>query len=439
MVRRLLSAGYWLFAVLGLAAFAIAFCVPVTAWAGLRHKKPAADDASPGKPLASQPPEFTIPVEPLGFYAPAAFYQGERASLVSLDFLDENRLLFTFRAPGLIHRTKYAEDERQIRAVVLSLPGGLVDAEALWSLHDRGRYLWMMKDGHFLLRDRDLLKEGDASLELTPFLQFPGPVVWMEMDPTEQFLVTDSQEPAAVKPKAGEVGSPVTAQASVTTVNDENSDSPDLVLRILHRESGKVMLVSRVRSQVQLPISPDGYLETLRSSGRDWLLNLNYFTGGSKILGKIESSCQPPVEFVSRTEAVANTCAPQGGRNLVAVSTEGRRLWDAPCGATQVWPLLVMSANGSILVRETLSVSHPVEAFTPLSFDDVTGQLVEVYDAERGTLKLKASANPVLDGGGNVAISPSGKRVAVLSAGAIQVYELSAQATAGPGTVPHAP
>ena len=51
-------------------------------------------------------------------------------------------------------------------------------------------------------------------------------------------------------------------------------------------------------------------------------------------------------------------------------------------------------------------------------------QLVEVYDAASGKLALKASVSPVLDGGGNVAISPSGRRVAVLDAGAIQVYEL---------------
>ena len=109
-------------------------------------------------------------------------------------------------------------------------------------------------------------------------------------------------------------------------------------------------------------------------------------------------------------------------------------MWTAPCPGTQVWPLLVVSADGSILARETLTVSHPVDPFSPLSFDEVTGQSVEVYDAAQGTLKLRAPANPVLDGGGNVAISPSGKRVAVLNAGAIQVYELGAQVSSGPDT-----
>ena len=64
---------------------------------------PPAEPAKPEHP-ASQPAAFTIPVEPLGFFAPGAIYQGQRESLVSLDFLDEDHLLFTFHAPGLIRR-----------------------------------------------------------------------------------------------------------------------------------------------------------------------------------------------------------------------------------------------------------------------------------------------------------------------------------------------
>ena len=77
------------------------------------------------------------------------------------------------------------------------------------------------------------------------------------------------------------------------------------------------------------------------------------------------------------------------------------------------------------MARETDS-THEVNTFAPLSFDDVKGQLVEVYDAKTGKVDLTAPASPILDGGGNVAISPSAQRVAVLDAGAIQVYELAA-------------
>lgn len=431
MAIRFPKAGFCVRASLGLALLGMPLCAAVKSHAlegllSLRHHK-APDQNTPNKPgvNSSQPPAFSVPVEPLGFFPPGVFYEGLRQSLVSLDFIDENRLLFTFRTPGLIRRAgSTGEDEREIRAMVLRLPQGTVEAEALWTLHDHERYLWMLNNGHFLLRDRDNLEEGDATLDMKPLLHFPGPLLWLEMDPEQQYLVTDSHEPESASSGPGLVPSPATASAGMSTDDQDPAGQPEIVVRILRRASGQVLLVSHVRTTVHLPINSDGYLETLRSTGRDWVLNFNYFSGGSRILGRVESACSPAIEFVSYQEVLANTCSPGGGRGLVAMSTEGRRLWVVPSAPTQVWPLLVMAPNGSRVARETLTVSHPMDALSPLSFDEVKAQLVEVYDAAGAKLELKASASPILDGGGNVAISPSGRRVAVLDAGAIQVYEL---------------
>jgi hypothetical protein len=60
----------------------------------------------------------------------------------------------------------------------------------------------------------------------------------------------------------------------------------------------------------------------------------------------------------------------------------------------------------------------------PLDPDNVKGQLVRVLNAADGRVALETLANPVLDGGGNVALSPSGRRAAVLNGGAIQIFEL---------------
>ena len=91
-----------------------------------------------------------------------------------------------------------------------------------------------------------------------------------------------------------------------------------------------------------------------------------------------------------------------------------------------IWPLVVRSPDGSRLARETLAVDHPISASSPLYSEEIKGQLVEVLDAANGRVVLEAPASPVLDAGGNVAISPTGRRVAVLNAGAIQVFELPA-------------
>jgi hypothetical protein len=370
-------------------------------------RPPALPDRLPDKP--SQPPAFKVPVEPLGFSAPGPLYLGQRNSLVSLDFLDEDRLLFTFRVPGLIRREAGEEEARQIRAVVLALPSGVVQAEALWTVHDRQRYLWMLTGGRFLLRDRDNLEMGNATLELKPFLRFPGPLLWLEMDPAQKFLVTDSREPAASVGKEPD---------------GEKPAGSDLSVRVLRRDSGQVMLVSRSPSTVHLPINSDGYLGSLRSSGDAWMLDLNYFSGGSRMLGRIDSTCSPLFDFLSEHEVLVTTCTDTGAGKLVALTTDGRRLWEAQTSDESFWPLVVRSPDGSRLAREALAINHPVNARSPVSQDDIKGQLVEVLDAADGKVALQASATPVLDAGGNVAISPSARRVAVLSGGAIQVFEL---------------
>jgi hypothetical protein len=375
----------------------------------------------PDKP--SLPPALSIPVGTLGFSAPGPIYLGQRFSMASLDFLDENRLLFTFRVPGLLHREAGSDaesDEHQVRAVVLVLPAGTVEAEALWTLHDRAPYLWVLKDGHFLLRDRDGLQQGDATLELKPFLHFPGPLLWMEMDPMQRFLATSSREP--VTPKPGQASGSAAADAD----GQKPSDPSDMVVRILQRESGQVMLVSRSRAVVHLPINSDGYIENLRSTDEQWVLNLNYFGGGSRVLGHVDSTCAPKVDFLSQRELLAAACVPDGGRKLVAMATDGRRLWQDQTSAEAIWPLLVRSPDGSRLAWETLVANHAINAYAPLYREDVKGQLVRIFDAANGNVALEAPASPALDAGGNVAISPSGRRVALLNDGSIQVFDLPA-------------
>jgi hypothetical protein len=395
-------------------------------------------DHFPDQP--SLPPAISIPLAPLDFTPPGSIYLGARNSMVSLDFLDENRLLLTFRVPGLLHRDELKtedSDERQIRAVVLSLPIGTAEAEATWTVHDRVRYLWPLNNGHFLFRDRNNLFEGDATLTLKPYLDFPGSLLSIELDPEQHFLVTNSHEPAATHVKNGDgVGSADTPSLSGTTgasnatTSDQDpaagSDAPDLVIRILRRDSGDVMLVSRSRTAAHLPINSAGYLENLRSNGTQWILNLNYFTGGSRMLGRVESTCEPDDQFLSDQEILSTTCGPSGESILVAMTTAGKTLWMTKAPLTEVWPQMVVAANGSRLAWETLDTTHAIYAYAPLDAADVREQSVTIFDASDGDIPLVSPVSPILDAGGNVALSPSGRRVALLNAGAIQIFNLPA-------------
>lgn len=393
------------------------------------HGKVAAPGPPPAK--ATIQPTQTIPVEPLGFAAPGQFYLGMRNVLASLDFLDETHLLFTFRVPGLLHRDPKStnpSDERQIRAVVLQLPQGTVQAEAVWTVHDRKRYLWAIDDGQFLLRDRDTIQIGDATLQIKPFLHFPGDVEWMEMDPTNKYVVTESSEPPATASKQGDAAGPASAPAKPAPTLGDEAKPPapqlDMVLRILRRDTGKVMLVTHVEDAVHLPLNDEGYAESIRGKANSWAINMNFFSGGSRILANVESECTPKLDFISAQVILATGCGGGGDPRLVAMTTGGQRLWEQPGSGSAIWPLLITSKDGSRLARETLLSNHSVNAMAPLGSEDLRGQDVQVLDTATGKQVLRAAASPVLDGGGNVAISPSGRKVAVLMAEGIALFDL---------------
>ena len=390
----------------------------------------------PDKP--SVPPTLSVPIDTLGFSAPGEFYLGTRITQASLDFLGEDRLLFTFRVPGLLHRdagSDDASDERKIRAVVIKLPQGTIETQTEWTLHDRLRYLWMLGDDHFLLRDRNLLSEGDATLALKPLLEFPGPLISIELDPKQRYLVADSHEPEAKadavadKDKAGQVASPATASASVKTDDDTEAKDlapPDYIVRILRRDSGQVMLVSRTRAGVHLPMNSAGYVENLRGEGLAWILSMKFFSGGSHLIGYVDSSCMPTDDFISDELMLITSCASTGDSKLMAMTTDGRTLWKTDAPSTEVWPRMVGAQNGLRLAWETLDLNHTVTGFAPIGTEDVKAQSVTVFDAATGDIALVAPLSPILDAGGNVAISASGRRVALLNAGTIQVFDLPA-------------
>lgn len=390
-------------------------------------------DHFPIKPSIA--PIYTIPVEALGFAPPGPLYLGERNSLASLDFIGEDRLLFTFRVPALLHRPPANDadgddadvDEREIRAVVLNIANGSVLAESNWLVHDRARYLWMLHDGHFLVRDRNSLSEGDASLNLKPLLRFPGPLLSVELDPGQQLLVTNSREPA--KAGAGSTaGSASPAAASLDGDSDESSaqNAADIVLRVLDRKSGQVMVVTRVHDLVHVPINAEGYVRSVRGNGVDWTAEMDFFGGGNEQLGTVKSACAPDLDFISERDILADACADDGSNALVAMTTAGEKLWIDLTTDRQVWPIITRAPNGLRFARETLYVSHSVNLFAPLGDDDIKGQWVQVFDTATGHIAFESPVNPILDAGGNVAISPSGRRVAILNADSIQVFDLPA-------------
>ncbi|HTJ31325.1 MAG TPA: hypothetical protein VL346_12530 [Acidobacteriaceae bacterium] len=396
-------------------------------------------------------PSAEISLPQLGFAAPSHFHLGDRWVQSSLDFLDEDHLLFTFRVPGLVMR-EHPEagadpsEERNIRAMVLSLPSGRIEAEALWRLHDYATYLWTLPGGRFLLRDRNLLQIGNASLQLEPFLRFPGPVRYIELDPEEKMLVTQNIErrPDAAANGEGSIAGDIASNFSGASGADSNAASvlpmpgspthspaarsADTAnyLRVFRMNDRKILTTIQIPNGIaHVPIDGHGYYDAARGQGASWEILYHGFGGSESRVSRIDSACMPPLDPLAPGIVLVSACNDSGGRHLIALTRDGQRLWDTQLSATHVWPILTTSANGRRLARATLDITHPVTPSSPLDSEDIHSQTIQVFDVATGRVAITGPAAPILDGGGNFALSPSGNRFAVLNAGSIQVYDLT--------------
>ncbi len=389
-----------------------------------RMKKHKTPDKLPPVPTLS--PVLSISAAPLGYGPPGPTYLGRNQNLVTLGFLDENHLLFSFRAPGLLSREDDAGNvsgERQMRAVVLALPEGKVQSETLWTLLDRDPYLWFLRDGHFLLRDRKGLETGDATLQTKPLAPLPGGFLAMRLDPAGNFLLASSVDPAAHFDSTNAMGTRKVLPPR--TVVGPHADPTNVAERLIRLESGQVLSTRHIRSATPMSINAEGFLDTVHERLDQWSLTLNSFNGGDQVLGHVESTCLPTSFFASDREILVAGCTEGHIPKLTAVSASGRLLWQIETPIAIVPPLFVFSQDGSRFARETVVFKHSPSADMQTPWvKAVKGQVVRVFDAATGKVVMETPISPTFDAGGNAALSPSGRRLTVLNAGAIEVFDL---------------
>lgn len=377
-----------------------------------KPSEPPSRHAPPPEP--GPKPALRIDAAPLGYMPPSTFYLSDRLSSQALDFFDDDHLLFTFRVGGLLKRLpsdRQGDDDQEIRALVLDTRSGKVLNQSEWRMHDRLQYLWPFPDGKFLIRVRDALFLTDTSLTLTPYLSYDTPLEAIEISPDRRMMLVERDVPAkfarpdadgteqVVKPVQIELVQPQTAQSTV------------------FREASRT---------VHIPLLGDGIADVLEGNQEaSWAVRNVPLQGQPQILTEVKSNCRPTVQPVSATVALVMGCyMADADRPVVAITTTGHELWRESWQSKFVWGWFNSAQNGSRFAYESLEVARPIGVFDSIDAEDISQQLVGVYDTESGKLVLVKDTTPVLTAGQNVALSPDGQRFAVLRHGAVEIYDL---------------
>ncbi|QNI33251.1 hypothetical protein H7849_04610 [Alloacidobacterium dinghuense] len=390
-----------------LAFFMALLCVTTQARAGQKNSDPGPK------------PDLSIPVEPLGFVAPSSFYLTSRLSSISLDFIDKDHLLFTFRLPGLMKRLpdEPPDDEDQtIRAVVLELPSGHVTAKTDWRMHDRSRYLWRLAEGHFLVRQRSSLFVTDTSLDLKPYINLETALESVQISPDRKMLVVESE---SKKENRQAVAS------TVPTLGDPTPQPKPIQIYIMRADTRSVIAHAETLNAVEIPMMGEGHLQAIPGKENKWLIRYMPFHGEARTLTEVQSNCHPSQETISSDVTLVMTCPRSSNdHQVMAVNLDGKTLWQQKWESRYIWPTFQLTQDGSRFAYSSLQVNHSVGIMDPIDETNIVNQMIGVFDTQTGQLRLVKNATPILSAGQNYALSPDGLRFAILRQGAIEVYDL---------------
>jgi hypothetical protein len=395
----------------GLRSLGIACaCLLTTAAWAAKHEK-------------TEPPTPSVRIDtvPLDYHPLSSFYLLSRSSSSSLDFIDSEHLLFTFRATGLMKRLAecHPDDEDQlIRALVIHLPDGKIERSSDWRMHDRGRYLWALGNGKFMVRQRDSLEFTDASLELHPFLRSTSPLRLVKLAPDAQSVLVETD----LEKHTSEEHERLAASAGVDGLL---GPSEDVLMTVLRLSDRSVLMRARALSVSDVPMISEGYIETLAGQGEHWMLRYRPFNGEPTVIASVASSCKPNEDPLNDETTVVTVCADRSADHILqAISLKGKTLWTYRWDSHYIWPTTAASQSGRRIAFSTLRVARPVNMYDPFDETEVQGQRVDVLDADTGQLELTQYATPALSAGQNYALSPEGDRFAVLRDNAIEIYNL---------------
>jgi hypothetical protein len=373
----------------------------------------------------------------LGFPGISQQFLDSGASMLTVDFVDEDHLLLTYSDRVLVPRIAddpdAGQDDRVVAAKLLELPSGRVVAKTSWHMHDHARYLWKLGAGSFLVRIGDQLytmspgsrlKGGEEIFQRTVFPAQALRPAAIVVSPdgalvTVETVVKTANSTGQTIVVLGDNDTPVSEQMGTKTLID--------FYRVTHA-NGLVDVqpagTISAPTPLLLPVDADGLLWAQPADAGTWSLTFDGFSGKTLQLGKVQSSCQPRLQMLDRSEFLAVSC--RGGEDRIHIASyglDGKETWEEPMGEFGPPAFAFAPAAARFAVSHTQAAEVPITAGTTGS---PARQEVRVYQNASGDLLMKVETSPILKSAENFDLSPSGTELVAVRGGALALYKLPA-------------
>jgi len=347
----------------------------------------------------------------LGYVEPSDMARRSDAVNLSLDFLDRDHILFTFNPKKLFTRDPACpatHDDRMMRAVVVDVKSGEVQAQADWYLHDARRYLWNLGSGRILLRRLNSFFVVDRNLQEKILWTSPKELLWVSVTPDGKQVIAETEDATGPTSK----GKPAAKRAFGIEFRDLDSFQLQRAIR-----SEKAANVESTSSGFASVI-PGGLTGTV------WLVRFGPSEKERVNIARVRTRRAPDVIYLSNNAMLIGRDSTRSpGYSVSAFTVTGSLLWRQHWNAHRYYPILARSEDGSRFAINTLRLVDTSTA--DLEFEGLE-QRIEVFDTATGTPVMSTLATPVVLQGHNFSLSSDGSRLAVLQGAKIDFYDLRA-------------
>lgn len=398
--------------------------------------------AAPLLAWASGPP-IRIPLDSLGFEPQSPQFLAAGSSMLTVNYVDNNHLLFTFGVHRLMERIPNDppdDEDRTVEAVLVELPSGRVLARTDWRLHDNGQYLWSLGHGRFLLRTHDTLTTFAPMANLASgqpfrqrdFLTTNRRIGVVLLSPESDLMVVESVErtpPAPAAPASLFGPDPKPAPEPLGKPGDPYPVALSFYRLALPDKSDVVEAtlagIAHAAHFGDLAAMSAGHIAVVDEGRQEWGFDFHPFNGKVKELAPLASTCEPTPRFVSRSEFVAFGChtgdSPQviGGFNL-----RGEEMWEQNLFGDYVATFMTFAPESGRFALGRVMGDASTSDREQGSDAGLTGQNVIVYQMESGKQILHVDCSPVVRAGQNFALSPDGMDLAVVRENSVEVFPL---------------
>ncbi|MGC2194883.1 MAG: VWA domain-containing protein [Terriglobales bacterium] len=364
-------------------------------------------------------PSAQIDLVPLGYAGLSAAARQSGGSNLSVDFLDREHVLLTFNPKKLFKRLPECPSthaDRLVHAVVMEVPSGKVVRESDWYLHDLRRYVWSLGSGRVLLRRLNRLYEVNSNLEEKLVFDSPKELLWVSVTPDGKQIIVETSAGTGTQSDSRD------GKARDDVKNKDAKSKEQVKVSFLDADSLAMQRAIDVRGMISLEGTSTGFADVRRQGGV-WLVEF-----GNANIARVKARRAPNLLYSSANTLLIGRCSvSRDGYSVSAFTVAGTFLWRQHWEQCRYSPVARDSEDGSrfavgtVTIRSASAIEH---SGGDESGDEGLEQHIAVFDTATGNGIASVTAAPAVPNGQNVALSPEGRRLAVIAGTVMNVYEL---------------